>query len=80
MNLADPNSSQIRAIWDAEYVNQIGRDHYGPTINAEADVVEPMVDKINKWRKKQKLPKVKKTWTCTNDGGAVQVPKGRKNK
>ena len=79
MNLADVNDSQIRDIWDAEYVNQIGQDHYGPTINAEADVVEVMINKINAWRKNKKMKKVKKKWTCTDDGGAVRLPKGRKN-
>jgi hypothetical protein len=77
-NLADPNNSQIRGVWDDEYVNQIDRDHYGPTQNAEADVVEPMIDKINRWRKKNKLAKIRKTWTCEDDGGAVRIPKGRK--
>lgn len=79
MNLANPNDSQIRDLWDNEYVNQIDRDHYGPTQNAEADVVEPTIDKINRWRKKQKKVRLAKVWTCTNDDGAVQVPKGRTN-
>jgi hypothetical protein len=79
MNLADPNNSQIRGIWDNEYVNQIDRDHYGSTQTAEADVVEPMIDKINSWRKKSGSLKIAKRWTCTNDDGAVEVPKGRSN-
>lgn len=79
MNLADPNDSQMRDLWDAEYVNRIGRDHFGPTQTAEADVVEPMINKINDWRKKQKLKKVKKKWMCTDGNNAVHIPKGRKN-
>jgi Domain of unknown function (DUF4157) len=78
-NLANPNNSQIRQLWDNEYVNLIGRDHYGPTINAEADVVEPTINKINDWRKKSKKKKIKKKWTCTDDSNAVRLPKGRKN-
>jgi Domain of unknown function (DUF4157) len=79
VNLANPNNSQIRNLWDAEYVNLIDRDHYGPTQVAEADVVEPMIDKINSWRKKSKLKKVKKKWTCTDGSDALHIPKGRKN-
>src|SRR5262249_51038178 len=81
VNSADPNDSQMRDLWDAEYVNLIDRDHYGPTQEAEADIVEPVINKINSWRtsQKPKKKKVKKVWTCTNDANAVEVPRGRKN-
>ncbi|MFT3852344.1 MAG: DUF4157 domain-containing protein [Ilumatobacteraceae bacterium] len=76
-NPGAPNNSQIRQIWDTEYVRLIDRDHYGPTQEAEADVVEPMINKINAWRKKNNLPKIPKVWTSLDGDDNPFVPPGR---